>query len=114
MAGSANGACRECDHGADAAVHLCEGRLSGYSLTSGRYTSEGGSFRQPLYVGSRKRAEQRGESNKIEMGAKNGKKEKSPRKVWGCIEERFVYFQYWELTSMGTASSVVIELELTS
>ena len=33
-----------CDHRAEGAFYSSEGKLSGHSLTSGRYTSEGGAF----------------------------------------------------------------------
>lgn len=60
------------DHRAEAAFHSCKGRLSGHSLTSGRYVREGG--REPLHVRYSKRAEQGRDSYKTEMGVENGKK----------------------------------------
>lgn len=87
--------------------------FSGHGLTSGRYTGEGGSFRQPMYVGFRKPAEHRGQSDKAEVGVEDEKKR--PTEFGGCREARFSYLSlYWELTSLGTTSWVVIQIELTS
>lgn len=87
--------------------------FSGRGLTSGRYTSEGGSLRQPMYVGLSKAAEHRGQSDKAEVGAENKKKRRT--EFGGCREARLSYLSlYWESTSLGTASRVEIQIELTS
>lgn len=54
-----------------------------------------------------------GADDKAEVGAEDEKKR--PTELGGCREARFSYLSpYWELTSLGTTSWVVIQIELTS